>query len=155
MNNYSRTSSWLAACGKAPEAHTAADQMNNISVQLGCHFEEFAEFLIAVRTDSDGCDLLRHRVITDLHWWASKLKKQEQFAYIPQHTKMDALDALCDCEVTGNGIAYLTGFNKPAADKAVLDSNDSKLVDGKPVLLEGGKIGKPAGFTPPDLRGFI
>jgi hypothetical protein len=31
----------------------------------------------------------------------------------------------------------------------------AKLVDGKPVILEGGKIGKPAGWTAPDLRGFV
>ena len=155
MTNYQRTAAWLAACGKAPAAHTISDQMAHLSVQIGCHLEEVAELLEAIRTDSEGCDLLRHRVMTDLTWWASKLKKQEQFAYIPQHMKVDALDALCDCEVTGNGIAYLAGFDKPAADDAVLASNEGKLVDGKPVILDGGKIGKPAGFLPPDLRSFI
>ena len=155
MNNYERTAAWLSACGKAPAAHGLGEQNNNLSVQIGCHLEEFTELLSALRTDSEGCDLLRHRVITDLAWWAGKLKKQEQFAYIPQHMKVDALDALCDTEVTGNGVAFLAGFNKPAADEAVLASNESKLVDGKPVILEGGKIGKPAGFLPPDLRSFI
>lgn len=155
MTNYERTAAWLDACGKTPQAHTVTDVMNNLSVQIGCHLEEFAELLTAIRTDSEEFDLLRHRVMTDLAWWAGKLKKQEQFAYIPQHTKIDALDALCDCEVTGNGIAYLAGFNKPAADDAVLASNDAKLVDGKPVILQGGKIGKPQGWQAPDLRGFI
>ena len=64
-------------------------------------------------------------------------------------------DALCDIEVTANGVAYLAEMDKPGADRAVLDSNDAKLVDGKPVILEGGKIGKPAGWTAPDLRGFV
>lgn len=59
--------------------------------------------------------------------------------------KAEALDALCDMELTGNGIAYLAGFNKVDADQAVLDSNDAKLVDGKPVILPSGKIGKPEG----------
>jgi predicted HAD superfamily Cof-like phosphohydrolase len=65
------------------------------------------------------------------------------------------LDGLCDVEVTANGVAYLAGFDKPSADQAVLASNEAKLVDGKPVILEGGKIGKPEGWKAPDLRGFV
>jgi hypothetical protein len=37
----------------------------------------------------------------------------------------------------------------------VLASNEAKLVDGKPVILEGGKIGKPENWKAPDLRGFV
>lgn len=155
MNNYERTAAWLDACGKNPLQHGLGEQNNNLSVQIGCHLEEFTELLSALRTDSEGCDLLRHRVITDLAWWAKKLKSREQFAYIPQHTQIEALDALCDCEVTGNGVAHLAGFNKQDADEAVLTSNEAKLVNGKPVILQGGKIGKPEGWTPPDLRGFV
>jgi predicted HAD superfamily Cof-like phosphohydrolase len=148
MTNYERTVAWLKACGKEPD-------MDNLSVQIGCHLEEFTEFLAALRTDSEGCHLLLNRTALDLQWFAGKLKRREQFAYIPQHTKTDALDALCDCEVTGNGVAYLAGFNKPAADEAVLASNEAKLVDGKPVILEGGKIGKPQGWQPPNLMEYI
>lgn len=148
MNNYERTANWLKACGKEQE-------VDNLSVQIGCHLEEFSEFLAALRTDSEGCHLLLQRTMLDLQWFAGKLKRREQFTYIPQHTKVDALDALCDCEVTGNGVAYLAKFNKPLADEAVLASNEAKLVDGKPVILEGGKIGKPAGWIAPNLRDFI
>jgi predicted HAD superfamily Cof-like phosphohydrolase len=148
MNNYERTAAWLKACGKEKN-------VENLSVQIGCHLEEIAEFLASLRTDSEGCYMLMQRTMLDLHWFAGKLKKREQFVYIPQHTKIDALDALCDCEVTGNGVAYLAGFSKPSADEAVLASNDAKLVDGKPVILEGGKIGKPPGWKAPNLRGFV
>lgn len=58
-------------------------------------------------------------------------------------------------EVTGNGVAHLAGMDKECADMAVLDSNDAKLVDGEPVILEGGKIGKPGGWLPPDLTPFV
>ena len=58
-------------------------------------------------------------------------------------------------EVTGNGVAYLAGFDKRGADQAVLASNDAKLVDGKPVIMPGGKIGKPEGWKAPDLSGFV
>ena len=66
-----------------------------------------------------------------------------------------ALDALCDTEVTGNGIAYLAGFDKNGADQEVLASNESKLVDGKPVIQPGGKIGKGPNYRAPELEKFV
>lgn len=148
MNNYARTATWLATCGKeqTPE---------DLSVQIGCHVEEFCEFLSTLRTEKDGYAKLLERTSDDLKWFAEKLKRRELMAYIPTHLREAALDALCDCEVTGNGVAYCAGFDKPAADATVLDSNDSKLVDGKPVLLPGGKIGKPLGWKSPDLSAFV
>lgn len=148
LTNYHRTANWLKACGKEPTPE-------NLSLQIGCHLEEFCEFLGALRSDSEGYGKLIERTKADLEWFAVKLKKREQFVYIPTHLRVDALDALCDTEVTGNGVAYMAGFGKPEADQAVLESNDAKLVDGKPVILDGGKIGKPEGWKPPDLRPFV
>jgi predicted HAD superfamily Cof-like phosphohydrolase len=148
MTNYQRTANWLNNCGKTPND-------TGLSVQIGCHLEEFCEFLKTLRSDSEGYAKLIDRTRLDLEWFAEKLKKQEQFVYIPVHMRTDALDALCDAEVTGNGVAYMAHFNKDAADQAVLASNDAKLVDGKPVILEGGKIGKPEGWKAPDLRAFV
>lgn len=148
MTNYQRTADWLKACGKEPSPE-------NLSVQIGCDLEEYCEFLKTLRSDSEGYAKLLQRTIADLEWFAVKLKKREQFIYIPTHLRVDALDARCDIEVTGNGVCYMAGFDKPAADEAVLASNDAKLVDGKPVILEGGKIGKPDGWKPPNLREFV
>lgn len=148
LTNYHRTANWLKACGKEPTPE-------NLPLQIGCHLEEFCEFLGALRSDSEGYGKLIERTKADLEWFAVKLKKREQFVYIPTHLRTDALDALCDTEVTGNGVSYMAGFDKPAADLAVLGSNDAKLVDGKPVILQGGKIGKPENWTPPDLRKFV
>ena len=148
MSNYQRTADWLAACGKEPSPE-------NLSLQIGCHIEEFCEFLKQIRSDSEGYAKLIDRTRLDLEWFATKLKRKEQSVFIPTHLRADALDALCDAEVTGNGVAYMAQLNKPSADQAVLNSNDAKLVDGKPVILEGGKIGKPEGWSPPDLRSFV
>lgn len=148
MTNFERTAAWLAACGKTPSREA-------VSVQAGCMIEEICELLACLRTDSEGYAKLLERTRVDLEWFASKLKRGEQQVYIPIHLRTDALDALCDIEVTGNGVAYLSGFDKPGADLAVLASNDDKLVDGKPVILEGGKIGKRPGWKAPDLRGFV
>jgi predicted HAD superfamily Cof-like phosphohydrolase len=148
MTNFERTANWLKACGKEPTPE-------NLSTQAGVHIEEFCEFLACLRTDSEGYAKLLDRTRLDLEWFASKLKRREQSVYIPIHLRVDALDALCDSEVTGNGVAYLAGFDKDAADQAVLDSNDAKLVDGKAIIAPGGKIMKPDGWTPPNLRCFI
>jgi predicted HAD superfamily Cof-like phosphohydrolase len=148
MTHYQRTAQWLNNCGKTPND-------DGLSVQIGCHLEEFCEFLKVLRSDSEGYAKLLDRTRLDLEWFAAKLKKQEQFVYIPVHMRTDALDALCDSEVTGNGVAYMANFDKDGADQVVLASNEAKLVDGKPVILEGGKIGKPEGWKAPDLRSFV
>lgn len=148
MSNYQRTADWLAACGKLPNAAGA-------SVQIGCDLEEQIEFLELLDLDDRGDSHLLLSAIYNLKVVANNLKKQNTVACIADYNNVHALDALCDREVTGNGVAYMLGYNKPAADQAVLASNDAKLVDGKPVILEGGKIGKPAGWTPPDLTDFV
>ena len=146
--NYQRAVEWLHACGKEPSPA-------NLSTQIGCHIEEFVEFLKTLRTEKDGYAKLIARTSDDLDWFASKLKRGELNVHIPTHLRADALDALCDTEVTGNGVAYLAGFNKEAADAAVLDANDDKLIDGRPVILEGGKIGKRPGWKAPDLGALV
>jgi len=147
-SNFERTEAWLKACGKVPGPAA-------LSVQIGCHLEEFVEFLECVNTDCAKDLTSIECCADDLRLVASSLKKGITQASFRTGSRMDALDALCDSEVTGNGVAYLAGFDKRGADQAVLDSNDAKLVDGKPVILEGGKIGKPPGWKPPDLRGFV
>lgn len=148
MTNYERTANWLAACGKQP---CEAD----LSVQIGCHLEEFCEFLKNIRCENPSKNLEIWRMAGDLEHLAKLIKTRVTQASIAHVCRVHALDALCDMEVTGNGVAYLAGFDKIAADKAVLDSNDAKLVDGKPVILEGGKIGKPEGWKPPRLTEFV
>jgi predicted HAD superfamily Cof-like phosphohydrolase len=149
MTNHKRTATWLAACGKEPGE-------KNASVQIGCHIEEFCEFLSTLRCPNDGYAKLIDRTRSDLEWFAGKLKRQCQFVYVPLHLRVQALDALCDTDVTGNGVAYMLGMDKDAADQSVLASNDAKLVDGKPVFVDGtAKIGKPPGWKAPDLSSFV
>lgn len=152
-SNYARTAEWLAACGKEPSEE-------NVSIQIGCDLEEAIELYrtINFETADDPTSRLGaivKRALDDLEFVAAKLKRGEASARIDPWDSAEALDAICDREVTGNGIAYLAGFAKDAADKAVLDANDAKLVDGRPVILPGGKIGKPEGWTAPDLSRFV
>jgi len=147
-SNFERTAAWLKACGKVPGPAA-------LSVQIGCHLEEFIEFLMCVDFDSAEDAESLERSVADLLRVANGLKKGIVMAGINPSDRIEALDALCDNEVTGNGVAYLAKMDKPGADRAVLDSNDAKLVDGKPMILPGGKIGKPEGWQAPDLWGFV
>lgn len=147
MTNYQRTANWLQACGKEPR------NSQHLSVQIGCWLEETTELLDAMRTDTEGGELVRARTVQDMRWLARKLKSGDYIAHIAPHRRVDALDGMCDVEVTVNGMAYLAGMDKDRADVLVLSSNDDKLVDGKPVLLPGGKIGKRKGWKAPDLKG--
>lgn len=154
-SNFQRTAEWLAACGKEPSAE-------NVSLQIGCHIEEQMEFLtaIAIIGPDDNQDAWHARraiatAIATLIKLSEELKQGTMIAGIPSNMREAALDALCDGDVTGNGIAYLAGFDKVTADELVLLANERKLVDGKPVIKEGGKIGKPEGWVPPDLSDCI
>jgi hypothetical protein len=147
--NFDRTAAWLKACGKEPlnPAH--------LSVQIGVHFEEIVELLECIETDCVEDNHSLECIADDMRLIATSLKKATTQAFIKTGREVDALDALCDTEVTGNGIAYLSGFDKNGADKEVLASNESKLVNGKPVLMPGGKIGKGPNYKAPDLSGFV
>jgi hypothetical protein len=149
MTNFARTAAWLEACGKVP------GQAADISVQLGCDAEETAELFNCIRLNHERAQEVLERIAADLEWLGGKLKRGEYIAHIPVHLRDMALDAICDREITGNGIAFLAGMSKDQADQAVLASNDAKLVDGKPVILPGGKIGKPDLWRAPDLSSFV
>lgn len=155
MTNYQRTANWLKACGKTQVPL-------HLSVQVGCHMEETAEFLehlVLLSRDGLRYDHVMNeilgRIVDDLNWLGEHIKLNNTLATISDEDAEGALDALCDMEVTANGVAYCAGWDKDGADQAVLASNDAKLVDGKPVLKEGGKIGKPEGWKAPDLTPFL
>ena len=156
MTNYQRTADWLYACGKVP------GHARDLSVQIGCMTEEFREVLEALSLhklgatpESSGWREVVERIVADVEALGKALKTGELLAYVEPHKRIDLLDGLCDVEVTLNGVAYLAGFDKNAADQEVLASNESKLEDGKPVILAGGKIGKGRNYKAPDLRGFV
>lgn len=147
-SNFQRTAAWLHACGKGKT-------VSNLSVQIGCDMEEYAEFLEVLELDSAYDQEQLNDLRQDLVRVGTLLKRGVIMARINPADRVDALDALCDREVTGNGIAYLADFDKEGADEAVLDSNDAKLVNGQPVILPGGKIGKPEGWEPPNIARFV
>lgn len=149
MTNFQRTAKWLRDCGKV--VHDPA----NISTAIGVDAEEYAEWLSCLRVSQDGWAKVLARVTQDLSDIATAIKSGKIIAHIPEHLRVEALDALCDRDVTGNGCAYLLGFDKDAADQEVLRSNESKFEDGKAVIDPTGKIMKGKDYSAPNLKGFV
>ncbi len=141
--NYLRTAHWLNACGKKQ------GDLGHLSLQVGVHIEECLEFLDQLN-DLPGEDLA---AVERLKVLAGAFKDGSKLVAFKNEEK--ALDALCDTEVTANGVAYIAGWRKPLADSKVLAANDAKLVNGVPVLLPGGKIGKPEGWSAADLSDCV
>lgn len=147
--NYQHTADWLAACGKKP------GNQSDLDVQTGCHLEEVAEFLDElVITGSPADDRYLAQAATTIKGIAHRLKTGS--TGVRFRDRVGALDALCDAEVTGNGVAFLAQFNKVEGDRRVLASNDSKLnADGTAVIIAGGKIGKSDRYVKPFLADLV
>lgn len=146
--NYRRTADWLAAAGKQ-----AGDE-KDLSTQIGCHLEEVCELLdqlLIMGSNADGESITS--ASTRIKGVAHRLKQGQIRARF--RSRVEALDALCDAEVTGNGVAFLAGMDKEEADLRVLRSNESKFVDGKALLAPGGKIMKGPNFHPPFLDDLV
>lgn len=148
-SNFQRTADWLAACEKQP------GNQNHLNVQTGVHLEELCEFLDElIITGSPADDRYLSQASTTIKGIAHRLKTG--MTGVRFKNRVSVLDALCDAEVTGNGVAFLARMNKPEGDRRVLFSNESKLnEDGTPVILPGGKIGKSERYVKPYLDDLV
>ena len=122
----------------------------DISVQIGCHYEEVCEMMSAIGDDNDG----------NLEFYANYYKNKDPdyvnfVADINEYEKQELLDALCDQIVTAVGVAHMLGMDIEGALNEVNNSNWSKFEDGEPVFNEQGKIAKGKGYFAPDLTKFI
>lgn len=87
-----------------------------------------------------------------------KLLKEEFEEYLDAELKNDFIevaDALADLIYIACGTAASYGIPLNAIFEEVHRSNMAKLVDGKPLKREDGKVIKPEGWTPPDIEGVI
>ena len=76
---------------------------------------------------------------------------------VASSTKVDDLDALIDILVVTIGAINSLGVNGEAAWQEVMRTNMAKIdpVTGKVLRREDGKVLKPEGWTPPDLKPYI
>ena len=138
-------SNWFKAAKPEPTK-------KDICVQIGCHYEEVAEMMIA-------CQGVSHYGSNVINNCAEAYKETtEAFGLDEAHQPKDhieLLDALCDQIVTATGVAYMMGFDIEGALKEVIRSNNSKMVNGKFEFDANGKIAKPDSYSEPDLTPFI
>jgi predicted HAD superfamily Cof-like phosphohydrolase len=76
---------------------------------------------------------------------------------LADNNDVEVLDALIDILVVTIGAVHSAGFNCESAWQEVMRSNFAKIdpVTGKVRKREDGKVLKPEGWTPPDLKPFI
>lgn len=68
---------------------------------------------------------------------------------------VEIADALADIIYIACGTAVSYGIPLDKVFAEVHRSNMAKLVDGKPIYREDGKVLKPEGWTPPDIKGIL
>jgi predicted HAD superfamily Cof-like phosphohydrolase len=76
---------------------------------------------------------------------------------INNHDKVETLDALIDILVVTIGAIHSMGADAEGAWKEVMQTNFNKIdkETGKVRKREDGKVLKPVGWVPPDLKPFV
>lgn len=126
---------------------------NDITTQIGVHFEEVSEMLDALHSNKMKTALL----IRCSKWLLSKLAnhlKNNKKACVG-YNKLELLDSLGDQIVTATGVGVFCDMKIVDALKEINESNYSKFVGNKPVFLPNGKVGKGPNYCRPNLRPFI
>lgn len=128
--------------------------IDDLCVQIGCHLEEVAELLEALGLK----DYDTHEQLTiDADHFKNKSKwALMKLTKLNYEQRIAIVDACCDTNVTGTGIMQLLGgVDVLGAQREVIRSNNSKMVDGKFIFDDNGKITKPDSYSEPDLTPFI
>ena len=92
----------------------------------------------------------------DLYLNLIKEEVAELQVAIDQCDPVEQLDALIDILVVTIGAIHSAGFDAEGAWKEVMRSNFAKIgEDGKVRKREDGKVLKPVGWTPPELKPYV
>lgn len=120
-------------------------------IQQGCHLEEVVEHLASMKVEIEGLEELSY----DLKDNTKNQSDNSIDDVMKTINELELLDATCDQIVTAVGVGYMMGFDVEGALKEVIRSNNSKMVDGKFIFDENGKIAKPESFSEPNLKPFL
>lgn len=96
---------------------------------------------------NEGDRLLRKRLLTEEYEEYMNAEFDDDIVEIA--------DALADLIYIACGTAVSYGIPLDKVFSEVHRSNMAKLVDGKPIYREDGKVLKPEGWTPPDIKGIL
>jgi predicted HAD superfamily Cof-like phosphohydrolase len=94
----------------------------------------------------------------DIRYLRIKLLREEWEEYLEGEANDDIVeiaDALADMVYIAYGTAVAYGIPLDKVFEEVHRSNMAKLVDGKVIRREDGKVLKPDGWTPPDIKGTM
>ena len=129
----------------------------NIHTQIGVHFEEVAEMLLALSGDDEQTEVLLHNAYLTTHLLAEHLKSNVGALNLDMsnQARVELLDALCDQIVTATGVGHMMNMRLPAALEEVNASNYSKFVNGEPIFNENKKIMKGPSYFKPSLEFHI
>ena len=121
----------------------------DIFIQLGVNLEEVAEMASAINANN------LSEIIDEAATHLKKADEEIADKYVKDFNEIELLDAICDQMVTSVGVGYMMGFDVEGALKEVIRSNNSKMVEGKFIFDENGKIAKPDTFSEPNLKPFL
>jgi predicted HAD superfamily Cof-like phosphohydrolase len=84
-------------------------------------------------------------------------ERQELQEAVEADDLVEQLDALIDILVVTIGAIHSAGFDGEGAWKEVMATNFAKVdrETGRVRKREDGKVLKPQGWTPPDLKGYL
>ncbi|QWY83506.1 putative NTP pyrophosphohydrolase protein [Rhizobium phage RHph_X2_28B] len=128
----------------------------NITTQMGVHFEEVAEMLDSLAA----VDVLTAEIIEDtkqaLETLSRHLKTHPGVVEIFPPDREEYLDSLCDQIVTAVGCAHNSGFDIVGAMNEVNRSNFSKFDEGgQPIFDDNRKIIKGPNYSKADLAPYV
>jgi hypothetical protein len=117
--------------------------------QMGVHFEEVAEMADSIRAHNSA------EIINEMGNLLKSALPQSAESYLNNANHLELLDSLCDQIVTAVGVGYMMDFDMLGALCEVIRSNNSKMVDGKFIFDDNGKIMKPDTYSEPDLIPYL
>lgn len=129
----------------------------NKTTQLGVHFEEIAEMIdelltgVSPETKQDVFTLFQN-----VKAFADALKSGQIKINFENINRIKLLDAICDQQVTGVGVAHMLHMDMFEALKEVDDSNWSKFdKEGNPIFDQNRKIIKGPDYVRASLDKFV
>lgn len=141
----------MMACAK----HTTdVFRVRQAAMYMGLQFEELAEKTDVLFPPKPELGY-RHPVAAVMDAFGRELKQGLFDHLMGACNREDLLDADADIAVVTVGAIRSQGADIQGALNEVTKKNLEKFPGGKAVLNDHGKIVKPAGWTPPNLKPFI
>lgn len=122
------------------------DEVRDWNLQAG-HMKQIPKNLDVWESDADHRELAISLIEEEVQELREAVEAQDE---------VETADAIADILFTLFGLAAKSGHTELVEDclDQVIVSNWTKL-SGDPVILPGGKIGKPAGYQPPKIEQIV